>query len=32
MKYVDEFRDPEMAKSLMGKIADIMQTLPYSKQ
>ena len=32
MKFVDEFRDPEMARSLMDKIAEIMQTLPYTNR
>ena len=32
MKFVDEFRDPEMARSLMDKIAEIMQTLPYTRK
>lgn len=32
MKYVDEFRDPEMARSLSDKIAEMMATLPYDKQ
>ncbi len=32
MKYIDEFRDPEMAHSLTLKIAEIMQSLPYDKK
>lgn len=32
MKYVDEFRDPEMARSLTIKIAEMMQSLPYDKK
>jgi hydrogenase expression/formation protein HypD len=32
MKFVDEFRDPEMARSLTIKIAEMMQSLPYDKK
>jgi hydrogenase expression/formation protein HypD len=32
MKFVDEFRDPEMARSLTIKIAEMMQPLPYDKK
>lgn len=30
MKYVDEFRDPEKARSLQEKIGQLMQRLPYT--
>lgn len=32
MKFVDEFRDPEMARSLTLKIAEMMQSLPYDQK
>jgi hydrogenase expression/formation protein HypD len=32
MKYVDEFRDPELAKTLMKQIAELMKPLPFDKQ
>lgn len=32
MKFVDEFRDPELARTLIQQIAETMQSLPYSKQ
>ena len=32
MKFVDEFRDPEMAKSLMAKIARLAETLAEGRQ
>ena len=32
MKFVDEFRDPQLAKSLCDRIYSLMATLPYSAQ